>query len=160
VPHMRDFLSRFRPAGAPGAGRAAVPADRRHEMESELSPVLALLDGPSAECADILSAAQRDAEQIVSAARAEADDIASAARQRAAERAAELVRQAVTAARTEAAAIVAAGDAEAAAIRERARQRVPALADRAVGLVRDLGTAGHVAAPPGPDGQQAPGRPS
>ena len=53
MPHVRDFLSRFRPAGAPGAGRAAVPADRRRELESELGPVLMLLDGPSAECTEI-----------------------------------------------------------------------------------------------------------
>lgn len=139
MPHVRDFLSRFRPAGAPGPGRAAVPADRRGELEAELGPVLALLDEPSAECAGILSAAQRDAEQILSAARAEASDIASAGRQQAAEHAAAMVRQAGAAARTEAESIVAAGRAEAAAIRERAGQRVPVLADRAVALIRDLG---------------------
>ena len=55
MPHMRDFLSRFRPAGAPGAGPAAVPADRRRELESELGPVLMLLDAPSAECSEIVS---------------------------------------------------------------------------------------------------------
>jgi vacuolar-type H+-ATPase subunit H len=142
VPHVRDFLSRFRPAGSPGAGRAAVPADRRRELESELGPVLMLLDGPSAECTEIIRAAQRDAEQIVRAARSEADAIVSAARQRAAASVAELARQAVSAARAEAEAIVADGAAEAAAIRERTRQRLPALADRAVALVRDLAGSG------------------
>ncbi len=143
MPHVRDFLSRFRAAGAPGAGRAAVPADRRRELESELGPVLMLLDGPSAECTEIVRAAQRDAEQIVRDARSEADAIVSAARRRAAASVAELVRQAVSAARTEADAIGAAGAAEAAAIRERTRQRLPALADRALALVRDIADFGR-----------------
>ena len=38
MPDLRDFLSRFRPAGAPGAARAGV------------GPVLALLGGTQAEC--------------------------------------------------------------------------------------------------------------
>ena len=142
MPHVRDFLSRFRPAGAPGAGRAAVPADRRSELESELGPLLVLLDEPSAECADIIAAAKLDAEQIIGAARTEADGIVSAARRQAAASVAELVQQALAAARSEAAAIVAAGAAEAAAIRKRALQRTPALADRAVMLVRELRTLG------------------
>ena len=142
MPHMRDFLSRFRPAGAPGAGRAAVPADRRRERESELGPVLMLLDGPSAECSAMVAAAQRDAEQIVRDAQAEADRISSAARQRAAASVDELVQAALGAARSEATAITAAGAAEAAAITQRAQRRLPSLADRAVALVRGLGAAG------------------
>jgi cell division septum initiation protein DivIVA len=139
---MRDFLSRFRPAGAPGAGRAAVPADRRRERESELGPVLMLLDGPSAECSAIVAAAQRDAAEILDAARAEADRIRSAARQRATASVDEHVQAAVAAARTEAAQITAAGAAAAAAVAQRARLRLPSLANRAVGLVRDLGDDG------------------
>lgn len=142
MPHMRDFLSRFRPAGAPGAGRAAVPADRRRERESELGPVLMLLDGPGAECSAIVAAAQREAGQTIRAAQAEADRVRSAARQRAAASVDELVQAAVAAARTEAAAITAAGAAEAAAITRRAQRRLPSLAGRAVALVRDLGEAG------------------
>jgi len=139
VPQVRDFLSRFRPAGAPGAGRASVPADRHRELESEAGSVLMLLDGPATECAGIITAGQRDAEEIVRVARSEADSIMSVARQRAAASTTELVQQAVSAARTEAESIKAAGASEAAAIRERARQRLPALADRAVALVRDMG---------------------
>jgi vacuolar-type H+-ATPase subunit H len=142
VPHVRDFLSRFRPAGAPGPGRAAVPADRRAELESEAGPVLMLLDDQAAECAEIITAAHRDAEEIIRHARSQADSIISAARQGAAARTAELVQQAVSAARTEAEAITADGTGEAAAIRERARQRLPALADRALNLVRGLGEPG------------------
>jgi vacuolar-type H+-ATPase subunit H len=142
VPLMRDFLSRFRPAGAPGAGRAAVPADRRRQLESELGPVLMLLDGPSAECSGVVAAAQRDAEQIVHLARTEADRIRSAAQQRASASVAELVQRAVATARAEATAIATGGAAEAAAITERAGQRLPLLTDRAVALVRSLGEQG------------------
>jgi vacuolar-type H+-ATPase subunit H len=144
MPHMRDFLSRFRPAGAPGAGRAAVPVDRRRELESEIAPVLTLLDEPSAQCSAIVAAGHRDAEQILRAARSEADAISAAAQQRAAVIAAEYVQTAVAAARTEAAAIASAGAAEAAAITERARQRLPSLTDRAVALVRGLGEGGDL----------------
>jgi vacuolar-type H+-ATPase subunit H len=142
VPHMRDFLSRFRPAGAPGAGRAAVPADQRRQLESELGPVLMLLDGPSTEDTAIVAAARRDAEQVLRLARSEADGIGAAARQRAAASIAELVQEEAAAGRAEAAAIASAGAAEAAAITERARQRLPLLADRAVTLVRNLGDPG------------------
>jgi vacuolar-type H+-ATPase subunit H len=138
VLHVREFLSRFRPAGAPGSGRTAGPADRRRELESELVPVLMLLDEPSADCADIVLAGQIDAEQIVGAARREADSILSAAHQQAEARAAELFHHAVAAARTEAEAMVASGRAEAEVIQRRARQRLPVLTHRAVSLVRDL----------------------
>ena len=142
MPHMWDFLSRFRPAGAPGAGRAAVPADRRRELETELGPVLMLLDGPSAECSGIVAVARHDAERVVRVARTEADRIMSAAQQRASASVAELVQEAVAAARTEAAAIAAAGTAEAAAITERASHRLPLLTERAVALVRSVGEEG------------------
>ena len=142
MPHMWDFLSRFRPAGAPGAGRAAVPADRHRELETELGHVLMLLDGPSAECSGIVAEARHDAEQIVRLARTEADRIMSAARQRASASVAELVHEAVTTARTEAAAVAAAGAAEAAAITERASDRLPSLTERAVALVRGVGEQG------------------
>jgi vacuolar-type H+-ATPase subunit H len=142
VPHMRDFLSRFRPAGAPGAGRAALPADRRRQLESELGPVLMLLDEPGTEHTAIVAAARRDAEQILRLARSEADGIRAAARQRAAASVAELVKDEAAAVRAEAAAIASAGAAEAAAITERARQRLPLLTDRAVALVRNLGDPG------------------
>jgi vacuolar-type H+-ATPase subunit H len=145
VPHMPDFLSRFRPAGAPGAGRAAVPADRQRDRESELGPVLAALDEPNAECAELVAAARRDAEQIITAARSQADDIVVAARRRAAGLVDELVQQAVSRAEAAAASIRAEGAAEAAAVAERARQRLPALVGRAVALVRELGDEGRPA---------------
>lgn len=142
MPHMPDFLSQFRPAGAPGAGRAAVPADRQRDRQSELGAVLAALDGPGARCADLVAAARGDAEHVVAAARSEADDIVSAARRRAADLVAELVHEAVSDAETEAVRIVAAGTADAAAVTELARQRLPALTNRVVALLRDLSDQG------------------
>jgi len=138
VPHIRDFLSRFRPAGTPGAGRTAVPEDRRRELESELVPVLTMLDGPSSDCADIVLAAQLDAEQLIGAARREADSILAAAHEQAEASAAELVQREVTAARAKAATIAARGRTEADAIRQRARERLPVLTNRAAALVREL----------------------
>jgi hypothetical protein len=84
LPQARDFLDRFRPAGAPGAAsRAGVPADRAAELATELEPVLALLDGAYAECGRIIDAAQQDAEQIAEQDREEAAAIATEAKQRA-----------------------------------------------------------------------------
>jgi len=143
VSPVRDFLSRFRPAGAPGAGRAGVPVDRHRELEAEIGPVLLLLDGPSAECAGLIAAARQDAEQVIAAARAEAEGILAAARQQAAARTAELVHQAVTAAQGEAADIAAAGTEKAAAIRQCAGQRLPTLVARAVALVREIDDEGR-----------------
>jgi vacuolar-type H+-ATPase subunit H len=153
---VRDFLSRFRPAGAPGAGRTAVPADQRRELESELVPVMMLLDGPSADCADIVLAAQLDAEQIIDAARHEADNILSSAHQQAEASAAELLQNANRAARTEAAIMVARGMAESGAIRQRVTERLPALTDRAVELVRHLADPGSAAESPRLPAQDGP----
>jgi vacuolar-type H+-ATPase subunit H len=139
VPLMRDFLSRFRPAGAPGAGPVAVPVDHHRQLEQELSRVLLLLDQPSAECTEIVAAAHRDAEQIIAAARSDADRIVAAARQQAADDVARLMHQAVTAAHAQAAGITAAGAADAGAVRELAQRRLPVLTERAVAMVRGLG---------------------
>ena len=140
---LRDFLDRFRPAGAPGAAsRAAVPADRSRELEAELLPVLALLGDTHTECAGIVAQARDEAGQIVAAARAEAaDSLAEAVRHAGAVRA-QTVRQAVAVAEAETASMVAGARHEAGAVGELARQRIPVLADRAVGLVRALGEPG------------------
>jgi vacuolar-type H+-ATPase subunit H len=140
VPGLRDYLDRFRPAGAPGAGGAAVPADRSRELEAELTTVLALLDGVHAECAGVVAQARRDAERIVAAARSEATTMTADADQRARAERDEAAWEVLAAARTEAADAVARARQQALRIRERAEQRIPALAGRAVGLVRGLGT--------------------
>lgn len=135
---LRDFLARFRPAGAPGAARAGVPADRSAELEAELGPVLALLAGTEAECGRLIEQARRDAARVTDQARAEAAAISAAAGRRAAAAREQAGRQAVAAARDEAA--MAAQDAErqAARIREIAAQRMPALVGQAVDMIRRL----------------------
>ena len=77
MPDLRDFLSRFRPAGAPGGARAGVPADRRRELEAEVGPVLALLAGTQAECERIIAQARRDAGRLTAETGAEAAAIAA-----------------------------------------------------------------------------------
>jgi len=141
VPGLRDYLDRFRPAGAPGAGGTGVPADRSRELEAELTTVLALLDGVHAECAGVVARARRDAERIVAAARAEAATMTGDTDRRARAARDEAAREVLAAARAEAADTVARARQQALRVRERAEQRIPVLASRAVGLVRGLGTA-------------------
>lgn len=160
MPQLHDFLDRFRPAGAPGAaGRAAVPADHSHDLENELLPVLALLDGTDAQCAGLLAQAHEDAEGIVAAARAEAAALLRDAAQRAAAARAGAVRHAVATAQAEAADAEASAHQQARQVADLAGQRVPALAGRAVGLVRDLGIDNRGPAGGSPDRQGESGWP-
>ena len=147
MPLLRDFLSRLRPAGTPGAALAAVPAEPGRRMGAELAPVLMLLDGVDTECARQIAAAQRDAEQITAAAQAKAEALAAKAQQRAAAVRQETVQQILASARAEADATTAGAAQQAAQMRELSRQRLPGLAQRAVALIRDL---------PGADGQALP----
>ena len=49
---LRDYVRRFRPAGAPGAAApAGVPADRGAELDAELAGVFEELRGASEEAA-------------------------------------------------------------------------------------------------------------
>src|SRR5690348_14286797 len=57
----RDWLDRFRPAGAPGSpALPGVPSDAR-PAETELRPVFALLETTSQECARLRTEAERQA---------------------------------------------------------------------------------------------------
>lgn len=81
MPQWRDFLERFRPAGAPGsAGRPGVPADRVSDAAAELVPLLELLDDAQDEAARIRSAAATRAEEVRRTARRQADAIVARAR--------------------------------------------------------------------------------
>ena len=135
---LRDFLSRFRPAGAPGAARAGVPADRSRELEAELSPVLALLAGTDAECGQLIERARGDAARMTDQARVQAAAIAAAAGRRAEAAREEAARQAMASAREEAATVVRHAERQAARTRELASQRMPALVSQAVGTIRRL----------------------
>ncbi len=138
MPQLRDFLARFRPAGSPGAARAGVPADRSRELQAEVGPVLALLDGTDAERERIIAEARREAEQITAAARAEAAVITAEAAQRAEAARDEVARRVMAQARDEAARSVAAARRQALQTRELARQRMPALVSRTVEEIRQL----------------------
>jgi len=159
VPGLRDYLDRFRPAGAPGAGGTGVPADRSRELETELTTVLALLDGVHAECAGVVAQARRDAERIVAAARSEAAAVADDADRRARVARDEAAREVLAAARAEAVGTVARADQQALRVRDRAGQHIAALASRAVGLVRGLGAEPSASAGGRPDLPGLPGWP-
>jgi flagellar biosynthesis/type III secretory pathway protein FliH len=137
---MRSFLERFRPAGAPGAAAAAVPADRRVELAAELEPVFAMLTEAENGRRLLLERAEQEARQIRAGGRAQAAALVSKART-----GAETERTTAAARIQEAGAARDAGlinDArkEAAAIRRRAATRLPDLAAEAVGSVRGLAT--------------------
>ncbi|HUY45429.1 MAG TPA: hypothetical protein VMV92_06845 [Streptosporangiaceae bacterium] len=160
MPQLRDFLDRFRPAGAPGAAaRAAVPVDRSSELEAELAPVLALLDGVDAECARIVAQARREAERITGAAREEAAAQLGDADRRARAAREQTVQEVMAAARAETVGAVASARREALRSRELAGQRIPALVSRAADLVRGLGTGDPGPAAGWPDPRSEPGRP-
>ena len=140
MPALRDFLTRFRPAGSPGAAeRAGVPADHAGELESEVAPVLALLADIEAERGRLITQARRDAEQIVTDAQSAAAAIAADAAQHAEAVREQAARRVMTAAREQAAWTVSEARQQAAQTRELARQRMPALVSRVVGMIRQLG---------------------
>ncbi|GHE13536.1 hypothetical protein [Streptomyces alanosinicus] len=143
---LRDFLERFRPTGTPGAAATGVPADRMAERAAELEPALDQLTAVQQEAARIRAAADEAAGRLRRDAAREAEGIVAAAR----ERAPELRRQAAAPvlrdALREADAVRAAGDRAAAEVQERARERMPALVDRAVADALRLAT-GAGAAP-------------
>jgi vacuolar-type H+-ATPase subunit H len=137
VAPLRDFLSRFRPAGAPGAAaRTGVPADRGRELEAEVSPVLALLDETQGECDQLVGQARRDAGAIMAAARAEVAAIEAAGGRRAEEARDEAARRLTDAAAADADAMMATAQQQAVGIRALAGQRMPAMANLAVGELR------------------------
>ncbi len=139
VPQLRDFLDRFRPAGAPGAtARTGVPVDRSRELAAEVGPVLALLDGVGAERERIILQARRDAGQVMAAARTEAAAITADAGQRAQAARDEAARRVLARAKDEAVSTVASAVREAARTRELAQQRMPSLVDLAIGLIWQL----------------------
>jgi len=139
MPPLRDFLTRFRPAGSPGAAaRAGVPVDRSGELEAEVAPVLARLDDTEAECDRLIAQARREAEQIVAAARSAADAIAADAAQRADTVREQVAQQVLAAARRQSARATQAATQQAAQIRDLARQRTPALVGQIVGTIRQV----------------------
>ena len=139
MPQLRDFLAHLRPAGAPGAAaRTGGPAERSRELEAEVGPVLALLEGAAAEREQIIAQARREAEEITAAARAEAAAIAADADRRARAARAEAARQAIALAREETARSVDSALRQAVRTRELAGRRMPALVSHTVDAIRQL----------------------
>lgn len=142
MPGVRDFLDRFRPAGAPGtASGAGVPTDRRADATAELAPVLAALTGIERECAALRDEAARDAAQWADEAARQASALVARAAVSAAAERAEAAAQGRRRVRVEAAGIAAAAVEEAEAVRRNAELRLPDLLARVVDRVRaDLAT--------------------
>jgi vacuolar-type H+-ATPase subunit H len=139
MPPLRDFLTRFRPAGSPGAAaRAGVPTDRSGELEAEVAPVLARLDDTEAGGERLIAQARCDAEQTVATARSAAGTIAADAAQRAATVREQVAQQVLAAAREQAARTTRDATQQASQIRELAQQRMPALVSQIVGTIRQL----------------------
>jgi cell division septum initiation protein DivIVA len=132
VPAVRDFLERFRPAGAPGPAAAAVPADRRAELAAELEPVFALVAGAEAESAAIVTEGMADARRILELAGEEAAHLVARARERAAAERAGAAAAALAPVEGERADPVAEARHAAEAIRGRAAVLVPELTGRAL----------------------------
>ena len=133
----RDFLDRFRPAGAPGAAaRAGVPADRVRELAAEVEPVLALLDDVHAECDQILGEAQREAARIAAEAHTEVMRIERDAQRRARAARDQAAAAVLAQARAEAQQAAVGADRQALGVRRLAKRRMPELVATAVGLVR------------------------
>lgn len=136
MPDLRDFLTRFRPVGTPGAASLrGVPADRVAEREAELGPVLALLAQTQREAGRIRHEAAELAERCRCRARRQADAIVAEARGRAeAERAAAAARATALAADEHRSAEAAATQ-RAARLRVIAAERMPEVLDKALAPV-------------------------
>ncbi|MGV9346953.1 hypothetical protein ACWDSD_19465 [Streptomyces spiralis] len=129
---LREFLARFRPAGAPGAVVAGVPADRAAERAAELEPSLACLSDVQQEVARIRASADREAEAIRQDAARQAAAMVAAARARVAQVRREAAEPVRDAAEGDVRDIRVAGARATEQVYERARERMAALVDRVV----------------------------
>jgi vacuolar-type H+-ATPase subunit H len=160
VSPARDFLDRFRPAGAPGpAARAGVPADRAAELAAEVEPVLALLDGTYAECQQIIAAAQQEADRIAADAQAEVAAVGQEAVRQAGTARDEATAEVLAQAQAQARAAAADAGQQARQIRRLAQRRLPVLVAAAAALLQAglTGPSESQAEAASPGGTTAPG---
>ncbi len=137
---LRDFVRRFRPAGAPGAAApAGVPADRVSELTAELTPVFDVLRAVNQQAVDLVAEAHREAERRRLAAAGRAEGLLADARQRAEVGRAAAAAAAVEAAVGERAVFLDGARRDAEALAGRAAERMPILVDRVVAEVRATG---------------------
>ena len=139
MPQWRDFLDRFRPAGAPGAAaRRGVPSDRKADAVAELMPLVSLLDDDQAQAERIREQARDRAAQV----RAAADHGRAATITRARMEALAVRDDAAARARAKAAAeceqLLSDSEAEIGRLRARVDERMPASVDQVVALVRSV----------------------
>jgi hypothetical protein len=137
MPGLRDLLSRFRAAGAPGApGAAGMPVDSRAAVTAELEPVFAALAGTTAECQRVRAAGAAEAQRCLDEARERAAATVTQALSAAgAVRATETARMRERA-ETDVAAIDADSRKAAEEITRRAAEQLPALVHEVVEQVR------------------------
>jgi len=136
---LRDFLDRFRPAGAPGAaGAAGVPADRRAGAEQELASLFAALAGVQRRCAEVRERAERDAERRRGQSRRMAAAIVARARSQAVAERAAAAAAAQAAARVQSERIAIDAQRDAVQVRASAQQRMPALVGRILARASEL----------------------
>ena len=133
MPGVLDLLDRLRPVVAPGADApSAVPADRRHEAESELADVFGVVEDYRHEADRVRTAAKAWAERLLHDADQRAERIVEGARRQAAAVRAE----AAAAVRADAEADLTAITAEAAVraddVRRRAESLLPGVVDEVV----------------------------
>lgn len=134
---IRDLLSRFRPAGAPGpAGAAGVPVDRRQALAAELAPVFAALAPVEAECERLRDGARRAAAAREAAAAEQARVMVAQARNEAPAQRAAAAAAVQEAAAAELAQLEANAAAEAEEVRRQTAQRLPGLVAQVVARVR------------------------
>ena len=140
---LRDFLTRFRPAGAPGrAAPGGVPVDRSAELAAELEPPLELMEQAEAEARALRERAAEEADALRRQAYRRAEEMVRQARARAPGVQRRTAEEIVRAAERQAAELVEAAGQEAAEVRRAAGARMGTVADRAVALVlEDTGLA-------------------
>lgn len=154
---VREFLTRFRPASAPGrAAPGGVPADRSAELRAELEPPLAQLDQAEAEARAVRERAEAAAAAHLRDVQQWADAVVAAAHKEAGRVRARTARQVLRTAEAEAQALLADAEREAAAVRERARSRMPPLADRVVTRVLADAASEETPTPEPPERRSAP----
>lgn len=135
--NIRDFLYRLRPAGAPGpAGPAGVPADRRADAEQELAEIFAALAATEAECADIRSRAEWEADRSVERAQRMAGAVVARTRVTATAQRADAAATAAQSMHGRIEEILAQAEEEADRVRQMSERRTPILLPRIVDRAR------------------------
>ena len=143
MPGWRDFLDRFRPAGAPGAASAAaIPIDRAAAAAAELMPLLERLDLAQDEAQRLRAAAREQAAQVRLAGRDESATLVQRVREHAETVAAQIVSDdsmaGVDLGTTSGAEGPGDGRDVARVLTRRSEERLPEYVDQVVAVVREM----------------------